>query len=438
MPKTSSAWRVHKFGGAALARGGDVDRVCGLVAGLVDERPVLVVSAHQGVTRLLREVAHEAALGRPAIERVRVRHRGLLRELGLDPERVDRLIRELGAVLDAIARRGELGRRELDHVLSFGERLSARIVAAALRARGIDATPVDAFDLGFTSDNAFGRARPLPGAGARIARSLAEVPGVPVVTGFLAQDPAGRLTTLGRNGSDLSAAILAEALGARELVLWKGVPGVLTADPKLVSEARTLERLAFDDALALARAGADVLHPDALAPVRRAGIGVLVLDVHAPERGGTRLVEAPGADEPLAIAGRTGLVRLASAGDDRGLAALLGALAARDIEARHLEARAGVWELWLDEEEIGALGEEALREGVRLERDRALVQLVGGAGPRATARVLERLAAADIAPLRIWAGTDECGPLLGLRGVEYVTAIRCLHAALLDRALGAA
>ncbi len=438
MPETSSAWRVHKFGGAALARGEDVRRVCGLVAGLAGERPVLVVSAHLGVTRLLREVAREAALGRPALERVRVRHRGLLRELGLDPERVDGLTRELGTVLGAIARRGELGRRELDHVLSFGERLSARIVAAALRAHGVDATPVDSFDLGFTSDAAFGRARLLPGVGERIARSLAEVPGVPVVTGFLAQDPAGRLTTLGRNGSDLSAAILAEALGARELVLWKGVPGVLTADPKLVGEARTLERLAFDDALALARAGADVLHPDALAPVRRAGIGVRVLDVHAPEHGGTRLVEAPAASEPLAIAGRTGLVRLTSVGDERGFAELLGALAAREVEVPVLEARAGVWEAWLDGEVYGSLGDGSLAGSVRVEHGRALVQVVGGAGPRATARVLERLAAADIAPLRIWAGTDERGPLLGLRGEQYVPALRCLHAALLERALGAA
>jgi aspartate kinase len=436
--------RVHKFGGASLATGRDVARVRGLVGGTDGERAVVVVSAHLGVTALLGGLAQEAAAGRASVERVRVRHRGLLRELGLDPELVDRLIRELAAVLRTIARRAEveggpveLGAGERDHVLSFGERLSARIVAAALRAGGLEATPVDAFDLGFVSDGSFGRARPVAGVEETLRERLAEVPGVPVVTGFLAKDRQGRLTTLGRNGSDLTAAIVAEALGARELVLWKGVPGVASADPRLVPGARTIEELSFEDALELARAGAEVLHPDAIAPLRRGGVALRVADVNRPDLIGTRLVEGRAGSGPVAVAGRQGLVRLTLRTAETELElADLAPLGVDRGAIRLLVARPGVCELWMD---AAALGKGLpAGAGVELEQDLALVQLIGGPPAGAGPRALAHLAGAGIVPLRSLASEGGVGLFFAVRAAEFVQTLRILHEALLARALSAA
>ena len=428
--------RVHKFGGASLATGPDVARACEIVRSFDGERAVLVVSAHLGVTALLGEAAREAAAGQPSVERVRVRHRGLLRELDLDPELVDRWMRELAAVLKNIAQRaegsGEPTAGELDHALSFGERLSARIVAAALRKLGAEATPVDAFDLGLVSDGAFGRARPVAGVERALRERLDEISGVPVVTGFLAKDRAGRLTTLGRNGSDLTAAIVAEALGASELVLWKGVPGIASADPKLVPEARTIEVLAFGDALELARAGAEVVHPDAFAPVRRGGVALRVADVRRPDLPGTSVVERAPSSAPVAVVGREGLVRVTLESATTELA--IAELATLPGAAHLVIARAGCIELWVDK----ALVDAPHFANACVEHDVALVHLVGGPGPVAGAPALATLAAAGIEPLRTLAGEHGTGQVFGVRGAQYAAAVRALHAALLARTLDAA
>ena len=189
--------------------------------------------------------------------------------------------------------------------MSFGERASARIVAGCFEAAGIPATPVDSYDLGLTTDSNHGNARPLPSEHAAVKRSVSEVPGVPVVTGFLAKDRAGNLTTLGRNGSDLSAALLAEAIGAGAVEFWKGVPGILTADPLIVPDARPIERLSFADAEELGQLGARVLHPDAIAPAKRADVEVCVRFVEDPAHPGTTLTGEEGADAPVAAVATT-------------------------------------------------------------------------------------------------------------------------------------
>jgi aspartate kinase len=304
---------VLKFGGAALADGPAVRRACAIVAREVaaGTRPAVVVSAHEGVTRLLEETAREAAAGRVAIDRVRIRQRSILRQLELDAELCDRFFIDLAAILAAVRERGELLPGERVFVLSFGERMSARVVARALVAHGIGATPVDSFDLGLTTDSNHGQARPLPGIQGAVREALARVPGVPVVTGFLAKDSRGNLTTLGRNGSDLTAALVAEAVGARELAFWKAVGGVMTADPRFVPEARVVERLGWDAAAEYAFHGAEVLHAAALAPARRAGCRVVVRNVLEPDAPGTQLVEEP--DAPFGAVGlahRADVVRL--------------------------------------------------------------------------------------------------------------------------------
>ncbi len=297
---TGERLKVMKFGGAALRDGAGVRRAVDVVDQHGGEAPVVVVSALEGVTDLLVQAARAAARGDVSVETVRVRHRGVLRQLDADPERLDRYIRELSLLLESISARRDLSAVELDHVLSFGERASARIVAGCFEAEGISATPVDSYDLGLTTDSNHGNARPLPSAHAEIRRSVENIPGIPVVTGFLAKDRSGNLTTLGRNGSDLSAALLAEAIHADTVEFWKGVPGVLTADPSVVPDARPIERLGFADAEELGHLGARVLHPDAIAPAVRAGIEVRVRFVEDPSHPGTVLTEEENTEGPVA------------------------------------------------------------------------------------------------------------------------------------------
>ena len=295
------AIKVMKFGGAALRDGPGVSRVVEIVTQRGGENPVVVVSALEGVTDLLVDAARAAARGEVKTDTIRVRHRSVLSQLGADPELLDRYSRELSLILESIQRQRRLGAVELDHVLSFGERASARIVAKCFESQGVMATPVDSYDLGLTTDSNHGNARPLKGEGASLGRSIWEIPGIPVVTGFLAKDGAGTLTTLGRNGSDLSAALLAEAIGAESVEFWKSVPGVLSADPTIVPNAQPLDRLCFADAEELGHRGARILHPDAIAPAVRAGIEVKVRFTRDPNFPGTTLVQESPSAGPVAL-----------------------------------------------------------------------------------------------------------------------------------------
>jgi aspartate kinase len=329
--------KVMKFGGAALKDGPGVRRVVDIVTHHGGEAPVVVVSALEGVTDLLVDAARAAARGEVNSDAIRIRHRSVLAQLSADPELLDRYSRELSLILESIRGRRELGAVELDHVLSFGERASARIVAKCFENQGIMATPVDSYDLGLKTDSNHGNARPLSPTRATLERSILEIPGIPVVTGFLAKDGEGNLTTLGRNGSDLSAALLAEAVEAEAVEFWKGVPGVLSADPAVVPEARSIERLCFADAEELGHLGARILHPDAIAPAVRAGVEVRVRFVKDPSHPGTVLVKEELGVGPVAV--------VATVHEAREAVALVGAnneesgaLARRALEERGLSA----------------------------------------------------------------------------------------------------
>jgi aspartate kinase len=302
--------RVLKFGGAALADGPGVERVADIIAAQDGTPPVVVVSAHHGVTDLLEAVAKAAAEGNIEAERIRIRHRTLLSQLGLPSELLDRFWRELLHLLAHLKEQGFLRAEDLDLAWSFGERSSARIVAHVLQARGIEATPVDAWDLGFLTDSLHGQARPLEGVTGSIRKALDQIPGVAVVTGFLAKDSEGRLTTLGRNGSDLTASYVAEAIAAPEIQFWKTVSGIMSADPAKVPNAHLIYRLGYGEAAELAFHGAQVLHPAAVAPAVRARVAVTVRNVSDPDSPGTRLVAGGPRSGPVAVASRTNMVHL--------------------------------------------------------------------------------------------------------------------------------
>ncbi len=278
---------VMKFGGTSLADRERIDTVVALVRGRLARRPVVVCSAHAGVTDLLLEGAHRAAAGAPDLTEIREREHALLASLKLKPSLVADDLERLDQMFRGLALLGELTPRSLDQVAAFGERMSVKAIAAVLRRRRIPATAVDADEAGLVTDGRFGRATPRPEAYRNLERSLAKVKGVPVVTGFIGRDAEGNVTTLGRSGSDYTATIIGRALGVEEVEIWTDVSGVLTADPRIVSEARPVEHLTYAEASELAYYGAKVIHPSTIQPAVERGIPVRILNTMDPDAPGT-------------------------------------------------------------------------------------------------------------------------------------------------------
>jgi len=275
-----------------------------IAQGVREHAPVVVVvSAMSTVTETLLEAARLAAAGneRGVAEKLRYlrqKHLQVVEELFSGPARdsvakaVEEILAEFQNVCAGMALLRELPLRAMDAGLSVGERLSATLLASHLSDRGIPAQAVDAATCMVTDEN-FGSARPLMEptreAMRRVLLPLLEKRSVPVVTGFLGATREGIRTTLGRGGSDYSASIVAAALDADELWIWTDVDGVLSADPKMVGQARILSELVYEEAAELSHFGAKVLHHKTLAPLVSRMIPVWIKNTFAPEKPGTRI-----------------------------------------------------------------------------------------------------------------------------------------------------
>ena len=294
---------MWKFGGASLADARAIQRAAGLIARHAG--PIVVVaSALAGVTDQLLEGASHAAAGR-ATEATRVaaallrRHRNIARELlpsGSARRKlhatIDASAREYRELCGAIAVLGHIPPRASDILVSRGERMSAALLAAVLSKIGRRAQYVDAGQIVATDSQHGGAAPNLSETGRRARRALRPVLAAgttPVVPGFIGQAPDGSPTTLGRGGSDLTATLLAGPMGARKVVLWKDVRGILTADPRLVPDARLIPQLHHREAAEVAHYGAKVLHPRALIPIAGTRIVLHVRSFLDPEAPGTEV-----------------------------------------------------------------------------------------------------------------------------------------------------
>ena len=257
-----------------------------------------------GVTNRLIEAAKRAGAGEKGpgaavLTVLRAQHAEALKSLvpaenqrRSIEEEMEEVFAEGSRLLEGTALLRELTPRTLDAISSLGERLSAPLVAGAVRELGLPSEAVDAAEVIIT-DAFHGGAEPLMDrtreeCEARL-RPMIDEGIVPVVTGFLGATTAGELTTLGRGGSDYSATILGAALSADEVIIWTDVDGVLTADPRLVPEARTIPVISYREAAELAFFGAKVLHPKTLRPVMRAAIPVWIRNSFQPERPGTKI-----------------------------------------------------------------------------------------------------------------------------------------------------
>lgn len=275
---------IMKFGGTSVGSPAALQNATELVRRAAGRDPVVVVSALSGVTDLLVRFCREPAARRDLAPRIVDRHRGLAREMGVDESLFDAAWAAFG--IDAAAP-GVLDVRAQDRVLAWGERLSAQLFAVVLEQAGVPARAVVAGDAGMVTDESFGAAHPLPESQALLRAALSARPPVPVVTGFIGRTRGGETTTLGRGGSDYTAALLGAALDAGEIQIWTDTSGMMSADPRLVPEARPVPRLSFHEAAELAYFGAKVLHPKTILPAVERGIPVRVLNTQRPDDPGS-------------------------------------------------------------------------------------------------------------------------------------------------------
>ncbi|MEO5987688.1 MAG: aspartate kinase [Candidatus Eisenbacteria bacterium] len=284
---------VMKFGGTSVGIASNFALALELVERRVHEDaepPIVVVSALAGITNLLVAFCatppERHALAKLLVER----HLAFLDETGSPLASLDPLHAEWRAEAALVETEPfPLAAADRDRILAFGERLAAELFACGLRARQLQASAHHAGRIGLVTDEHFGAAHPLPEHPARLAHALTPRGQVEVVTGFLGATLDGRPTTLGRGGSDYSAALVGAAIGADEIQIWTDTSGLLSADPRLVPEARPVPHLSFTEASELAYFGAKVLHPKTLLPAMERGVPVRILNTARPEDAGSRI-----------------------------------------------------------------------------------------------------------------------------------------------------
>ena len=441
---------VHKFGGASLAT---AEAMAHAVSIVLAHRPgpmVVVVSALAGVTDALLDIA----ASRGDVRGLRRKHLGVARALFTGARRKD-LIRFVDEAFDDLKVPRKLTPGTTDDILARGEQLSARLFAAALEQAGCPVEYVSAVDLIIT-DNTFGQASAdLAGTERAVRKTLGRLLArgvVTVVPGFIGATPDGQITTLGRGGSDLTAMLLARALRAREVSLWKDVPGVLTADPRVVPDAHVVPQLHVREAAELAYYGAKVLHPRALIPLGKRNIAVRIRPFANPGSKGTEISQR----RTL----RAYPVKAISAIPEQALLTVTGngmlgvpGIAARTFEAVH---RAGVSVSLISQASSehsicfsvpsgsAARARKSLRETFRREIDRgeidgvevqagvAAIAIVGlgmAATPGIAARVFSALADAGINVVAIAQGSSELNLSVVVDGRHGGAAQRAVHAA---------
>ena len=344
--------QVMKFGGTSVGDANRIRSAAAIAAEASKERAiVVVVSAMSSVTNTLIAAAGKAATGDEAAAEALTRalqekHHEAIGNLISDIESRRQLLSEIDALIERAANYcrgcallGELSPRALDVIAGTGERLTARMTAAVLREMGLRGAAFDATDL-IVTDEVHGGARPLAGPTRKKTQAallpLLEAGGIPVVTGYLAATAKGIPTTLGRGGSDYSATILGAALDATEVIIWTDVNGVLTADPRMVPDAATLDEVSYTEAGELAFFGAKVLHPMTLRPVIESAIPVWIRNSFQPQLAGTKIthIVRPAPQGVKAVTATRDVAMIAIAGP--------GIIGVPDIAARIFTASASV------------------------------------------------------------------------------------------------
>lgn len=456
-----------KFGGTSVGNAEAHTQTAGIVLEQAEnwDDLIVVVSAMSGVTDSLTEGALTAASGddqtyRAVVADLRVKHyRAVDALLDLDEAQaellatIDEYLDEFAAFCHSIYVLGEVTARAMDAVTSLGERINARVLAALLRRRGAKSEAVDATELVVTDDKFQNSVPLMDETRARVKERLSpllEMGAIPVVTGFIGATTEGITTTLGRGGSDYSAAILGDCLDADEVWIWTDVDGVMTTDPRIVPDAQVLPVLSYNEVSELAYFGAKVVHPRTIRPVVERDIPLRVKNTFNPSHAGTR-ISREGAEDPSTIKAVTSIDGLSMVNvEGRGMMGVPG-IAARTFAAVASQGASVLMITQASSEQsisflipsltaeavIGAIEAEMALELSRKDIDRVwaiedvVIVTAVGSGLRTTpgvgARIFGALAEVEINVIAVAQGSSECSLSLVVFADDAAAAIRQIH-----------
>jgi len=297
---------LMKFGGTSVADADSITRVVDIIDQyyLSGNEIAVVVSAQRGVTDQIIAIATEIANTRsaasiePFIQSLRVRHMKVLSEVAGDyvdevGSQLEDQLCDLQNILNAVHNLRELTLRSRDYIITFGERFNSLVVSAAFRQRGIPSTVLDGCEAGIRTTAHHGEAMALPESEGRIRSRVQPLltDMVPVIMGFMGCTEKAIITTLGRSGSDYSAAVIGAGIDADEIWIWTDVDGIMTSDPKIIDDARVLSSISYLEVMELSYFGAKVMHPRSIEPAMKKNILVRVKNTFNPDQPGTAIVK---------------------------------------------------------------------------------------------------------------------------------------------------
>jgi len=450
-----------KFGGTSVADGNCIKRVVDILKHHHDsgDELAVVVSACSGITDQIIAVANEVVSSRehPPIETfiqsLRTRHIKTLEAVA--PDFVDEVtgvlnerLEMLQSILNAVYTLKELTPRSRDYIISFGERLSAPIVSAALRQQGIDSIAIDGCEAGILTTGNHGDAMALPASEHRIRSRVVPMLSdkVPVIMGFMGCTEQGIVTTLGRSGSDYSAAVIGSGIDADEIWIWTDVNGVMTCDPRIIPDARVIEGISYLEAMELSFFGAKVLHPRSIEPAMQKDILLRVKNTFNPSHPGTYLVRHQHREKrvvkAITLIERVALVNINGAqmiGRPGVAKAIFSALADHEVNVMMISqasSEANI-SLIIDEahlecalEALAPIARQCLVREVTSDRNVTAVAVVGAGmagAPGTGGRIFTALGDAGINMMMISQGSSEVNVSFVVRSEDGKRAVRVLH-----------
>jgi aspartate kinase len=452
---------LMKFGGTSVADAESVGRVVDIIEEhhQAGHELAVVVSAQRGVTDQLIAISNEIADSRsaatvePFIQSLRLRHQKVLAEVAVNNEETTgRLIEEqlcdLENILNAVHNLRELTPRSLDYIITFGERLNSLVVSAAFRQRGIPSMALDGCEAGILTTPQHGEAMALPESEGRIKSRVQPLltDMVPVIMGFMGCTERGIVTTLGRSGSDYSAAIIGAGIDSDEIWIWTDVDGIMTSDPRLINDARVLSTISYLEVMELSYFGAKVMHPRSIEPAMKKNILVRVKNTFNPSHPGTSIVRHVKWDsrvvKALTYINKVALINICGAqmiGRPGVAKAIFSALADREVNVMMISQGSSEANISLIVDESQAslaldaltpLTLHGLVREVTANRDVSAVAVVGSgmAGAKGTGgRIFTALGSGGVNVMMISQGSSEANISFVVREEDGPKAVRILH-----------
>jgi aspartokinase/homoserine dehydrogenase 1 len=458
--------KVMKFGGSSLENPQRIAAAADIIeASHARGKVGVVLSAMKGVTDALIQCSQDAEKGDTvylrSLESLEDRHIRVLRQLipkpggGREADVVKSLFGELKAILHSVELIQECSPTSYDLILSFGERLSTLIISAYLRSRDLPAQLLDARGIIITKANTY-PAVVLPESAGRIKKKMAAIPGIPVIPGFIASNEKGVTTTLGRDGSDYTASLVAAAVRAESVEIWTDVDGVMSADPRVVKNAFVIPTISYEEAMELSYFGAKVLHPNTMIPAVDAGIPIRIKNTLNPQAPGT-LIAAKTDGSKTPITGMASITELALINVQGGgmigvtgiAARIFGALASTKVNIIMISQASSEHSICLvfREEEVEPV-RRALREELALEfqsgriqnldiqRDLVIIAVIGEnmrGTPGISGMLFSSLGREGINVLAIAQGSSERNISFVITRKDMEKALRSIHKTFLER-----